>query len=503
MMDEVTVNVDFNEKSIKAFLRDVEYAKEESLECRDEIYHNLTTGEPSPWIKLHLSDGDLKEYLTFEKTTQQRILDALKSTRVIELDMSSCQWSGSLVTHHEALQLKELLTVLGSTCGVIKLRCASFGGDGSDLMLYRSMFQSFRHMKTLRFSFGRDVDALKFVCAGLENHPSLECLELRSPSRNYAALRQICHGIPRLERIELRCGWDHGDFDCLAFKHFLGMNAPVDVKLVDLVVHQDKWTDFCDAVSAANVKRLEFAHQCHLIDGTKLGQAFEFSLLESICFKTLFFYSEDQEEPSRFMAHLAKALSTMPNLLELSLPAPPKCNMTSFEGALARVVEASGTCQLLQTLEITVCSYSEQLDVAFARCICQSASLRAVTIDYERPRTHIQTWVSPAVVNALAKQFSIRQLAFVSEFCSPWDECLQPAIDCYLRLNDAGREYMALDASNVRAGIQVLATVTDDLSCLYLHLRENPLLCSSQRPSNSSGRCRKRSWWDASVSSVS
>lgn len=50
-------------------------------------------------------------------------------------------------------------------------------------------------------------------------------------------------------------------------------------------------------------------------------------------------------------------------------------------------------------------------------------------------------------------------------------------INGIFRLNRAGRSYIFEDAANLSIGIQVLVTVKDNLGCLFLHLRENPLLC--------------------------
>lgn len=47
----------------------------------------------------------------------------------------------------------------------------------------------------------------------------------------------------------------------------------------------------------------------------------------------------------------------------------------------------------------------------------------------------------------------------------------------YLALNQAGRSYLVTNPGNRSLGVDVLASVTSDLNCLYLHLRENPLLC--------------------------
>jgi hypothetical protein len=50
-----------------------------------------------------------------------------------------------------------------------------------------------------------------------------------------------------------------------------------------------------------------------------------------------------------------------------------------------------------------------------------------------------------------------------------------------LRLNKAGRGYFIHDPASREKGVEVLIQVSDDLDCLFYHLRENPLLCDLGR----------------------
>jgi hypothetical protein len=50
-------------------------------------------------------------------------------------------------------------------------------------------------------------------------------------------------------------------------------------------------------------------------------------------------------------------------------------------------------------------------------------------------------------------------------------------LDAILRLNRAGRRYLAKDGSSISKGVEVLSAVSDDLNCVFLHLSENPRLC--------------------------
>jgi hypothetical protein len=65
-------------------------------------------------------------------------------------------------------------------------------------------------------------------------------------------------------------------------------------------------------------------------------------------------------------------------------------------------------------------------------------------------------------------------------------ECLVPAISCaddrivkaILRLNGAGRRYLIEDGSSISKGVDVLSAVNEDINCVFLHLLENPGLCT-------------------------
>jgi hypothetical protein len=50
-------------------------------------------------------------------------------------------------------------------------------------------------------------------------------------------------------------------------------------------------------------------------------------------------------------------------------------------------------------------------------------------------------------------------------------------LDAILRLNRAGRRYLAKDGSSISKGVEEMSAVSDDLNCVFLHLSENPRLC--------------------------
>ena len=69
----------------------------------------------------------------------------------------------------------------------------------------------------------------------------------------------------------------------------------------------------------------------------------------------------------------------------------------------------------------------------------------------------------------LKQNYSLKYIRFGNEFL----------FETILKLNRAGRRYLKEDATSRSKCIAVLAKVKDDLSCLFVHLRENPLICKS------------------------
>jgi hypothetical protein len=50
-------------------------------------------------------------------------------------------------------------------------------------------------------------------------------------------------------------------------------------------------------------------------------------------------------------------------------------------------------------------------------------------------------------------------------------------IGAILRLNAAGRRYLIVNRSSVSKGVEVFSRVNNDITCVFLHLLENPNLC--------------------------
>jgi hypothetical protein len=69
------------------------------------------------------------------------------------------------------------------------------------------------------------------------------------------------------------------------------------------------------------------------------------------------------------------------------------------------------------------------------------------------------------------------------------DEAYHSSIAGLIRMNKSGRSRALRDPSNKLAGVSVLNSISDNVDCLFLHLRENPSLCN--RHCGRRGRKRK------------
>jgi hypothetical protein len=57
------------------------------------------------------------------------------------------------------------------------------------------------------------------------------------------------------------------------------------------------------------------------------------------------------------------------------------------------------------------------------------------------------------------------------------DKAYRSLIAGLLRMKNSGRSRARMDPSNRQAGFAVLSSVSDNVDCLFLHLREIPTLC--------------------------
>ena len=321
------------------------------------------------------------------------------------------------------------------------------------------------------------------VLSGLEKHRSLKTLYLHMPLQFHAGILPSISTMPRLQIVIL--GFEifslhppiHADGPSL--QRILQCKSTAIIKMLAMDFSAvDTWHAFCEGVAAAAVRGLDF-ELCWFGDSDLFRQARVGSRLKKLKFLNswsgLGVSRHDAEETmSRLLTALAHAVPTMPELEELW------CHQASSGEAYVDLIQAAAQCQSLECIEIRVDSYPAALDKAFAECLAKYKALEDIEIEHTLVRPP-PILTSPALCQALETNYTMWRLK-LSYPCirDDWDPLLRQTLNTYIWLNRSGRRYLATDPGNVRAGIQVLEQVKDNLDCIYCHLRENPALCMRQ-----------------------
>jgi hypothetical protein len=96
------------------------------------------------------------------------------------------------------------------------------------------------------------------------------------------------------------------------------------------------------------------------------------------------------------------------------------------------------------------------------------------------PTEAVRDQLEPDLIKSLATNTELQELL-------KNDEGYHCLIHGLVRMNKSGRSIALQNPSNTTAGLSVLACVSDNVDCMFLHLRENPSLCNRH-----CGRGRKR-----------
>jgi hypothetical protein len=96
------------------------------------------------------------------------------------------------------------------------------------------------------------------------------------------------------------------------------------------------------------------------------------------------------------------------------------------------------------------------------------------------PTEAIRDQLEPDLIKSLVTNTELQELL-------KNDEAYHGLICGLVRMNKSGRSVALRNPSNTLAGLSVLACVSDNADCMFLHLRENPSLCNRH-----CGRGRKR-----------
>lgn len=243
---------------------------------------------------------------------------------------------------------------------------------------------------------------------------------------------------------------------------------------------------FCDGVRQMSIEGLDFkTHGCP--DLTILAEAVCASSLK--CLRVHHFPRSFERQNARgtwcttmYYTTLANSIGNMQRLEELHLDVG--FDDTQAQPAKSLILNAARQCSRLKTLRIRFCNEevykASNFDKVLAECVRVSLILECIDMS-SSPNIEVRlcefSKVSPALLNAVQKSYTIRDIRFSNIGrgpCSFREALFETTINIYLCLNRAGRNYVVSDPSNKSECCNVLGAVSDDLNCLYTHLRENP-----------------------------
>jgi hypothetical protein len=127
---------------------------------------------------------------------------------------------------------------------------------------------------------------------------------------------------------------------------------------------------------------------------------------------------------------------------------------------------------------LTIASGSQiKFDELFAlvSSLQPDSTLKTLRFQSDFPVSHGSLYLTDDKVNQLV---SILKKNYGLEHLVPDIRCTDDrSVKAILRLNRAGRRYLIEDGFSISKGVGVLSAVSDDITCVFLHLLENPSLC--------------------------
>jgi hypothetical protein len=153
------------------------------------------------------------------------------------------------------------------------------------------------------------------------------------------------------------------------------------------------------------------------------------------------------------------------------------------EDTYRRLAQAISTNTSLVSLELRFCQWSPHMLVDFLRQINNCKQLKSVVLQVSKldhPSMKAQA-VCDRIIETAKQNYTLTCLRIISfdDFCSPLEWQLNQNLQLITCLNGRGRGYMSVDHTCRKQGTDLLAAVSNDLSSVFFHLRENPLLCET------------------------
>jgi hypothetical protein len=191
----------------------------------------------------------------------------------------------------------------------------------------------------------------------------------------------------------------------------------------------------------------------------------------------------DHGGATAFLSTLTAGLPSMRNLEDLDVDLIDSVGEEPVD--CESFVRAAASCPRLKRLVLSLPSYTATMDAALAHCLQTRTKIEDITIMCRKTAADEPAHDCSLLVKAVKKNYTIQHLRLLAtigyrNLVGPWDADMVATISLICRLNLSGRAYMEADSNSQREGFQVLGAVSEDLNCLYFHLRENPLLCGAQ-----------------------
>jgi hypothetical protein len=228
---------------------------------------------------------------------------------------------------------------------------------------------------------------------------------------------------------------------------------------------------------------------CKVRDSTVTAKALTKSKVAELCIANV---HDNEAVQTLFLTTLGNRLANMAALKELDCDFTDSDDLStttkSIESESSRavaVVNGAAYCRNLKRLKLRFNCYTDSLDRALVKCLTMNSCLEQVELYCRFPEGSVHNKSAPLLLQAMNTTYSLLNiglyshstLAAVDPVHDAWDSDVRKSLETFALLNQSGRCYLANDAANTKAGVLVLEKVVGNLHCLFVHLRENPLLC--------------------------
>ncbi|GKY99136.1 hypothetical protein MPSEU_000869100 [Mayamaea pseudoterrestris] len=443
---------------------------------------SLNSGPLELVVDEHLVDG----YLELDDETANQALSALEKTPIEQVGMYDLprRMSANPRTRAEKLRSAKCQRFCKSLGSISTLKKAILSSPGTRWnTMHAYALQSMQQITSVKISCRWQHSSLHDIATSLRGHGSIQEIHLRVPDLYYPSILPILRTSPLLGVVKLQAGADTIGINFVV-QEMPGATVPAAQAIADLLESKlrlvvcnlafdgDAQTALCAGITRANVSALEIC-SCSFQDPLAFADALANSPLTELEIKSVL---NNEKNVRTFLNAYATSLSSLSPLKKLSIDLMDHKvigSTAAVDKAMVNAARKLAHCSLLSSLSLSVGLCSPGLDEALACCLGNCAALEELTLVC-RGRKAAGTPSSrySLLLKAMETNYTLKHVAL-----KPLRKSVRGKIETFCRLNKAGRKYMATDSGNQIKAIRVLAQVSDDLTCLFTHLRENPLAC--------------------------